>query len=86
MTVRLPENGVAERLCLTVPVDLRSGLWWSCRPFVTTGGWLGNPVSPVTKHVWPIDHPVAAAWLYCVILVSLGWVIAQRRYKARTTD
>ena len=46
----------------------------------------GNPVSPVTKHVWPMDHAVAAAWLYCVVLVSLGWVIAQRRYKARTTD
>ena len=39
-----------------------------------------------TKHVWPIDHPVAAAWIYCVVLLALGWVIAQRRYKARTTD
>jgi ABC-2 type transport system permease protein len=46
----------------------------------------GNPVSPVTKHVWPIDHPVAAAWLYTVVLVAIGWVIAQRRYRARTTD
>jgi ABC transporter DrrB family efflux protein len=46
----------------------------------------GNPVAPVTKHVWPIDHPIAAAWLYSVALVVLGWVIAQRRYRARTTD
>jgi ABC transporter DrrB family efflux protein len=46
----------------------------------------GNPVSPVTKHVWPMDHPVGAAWLYSVALVLLGWVIAQRRYRARTTD
>jgi ABC transporter DrrB family efflux protein len=46
----------------------------------------GNPVAPVTKHVWPIDHPVAAAWMYSVALVVLGWVIAQRRYRARTTD
>lgn len=46
----------------------------------------GNPVSPVTKHVWPIEHPVGAAWLYSVALLLLGWVIAQRRYKARTTD
>ena len=46
----------------------------------------GNPVSPVTKHVWPIDNPIAAAWLYSVALVVLGWVIAQRRYRARTTD
>ncbi|HEY7625500.1 MAG TPA: ABC transporter permease [Ilumatobacteraceae bacterium] len=46
----------------------------------------GNPIAPVTKHVWPIDHPVVAAWLYCFALVAIGWVIAQRRYKARTTD
>src|SRR5205085_12153036 len=23
----------------------------------------GNPVAPVTKHFWTLDHPVAAAWL-----------------------
>jgi ABC-2 type transport system permease protein len=46
----------------------------------------GNPVSPVTKHVWPIDHPIVAAWLYSLALVAIGWVIAQRRYRARTTD
>ncbi len=46
----------------------------------------GNPVTPVTKHVWPIDHPVAAAWIYSIALVVLGWVIAQHRYRARTTD
>lgn len=45
-----------------------------------------NPVTPVTKHSWPIDHPVPAAWLYCIGLTVLGWVIAQRRYRARTTD
>ena len=41
----------------------------------------GNPISPVTKHVWPIDHPVAAAWIYSVVLVVIGLVIAQRRYR-----
>ena len=46
----------------------------------------GNPITPVTKHVWPIDHPVAAAWLYSIALVALGWWLAQRRYRARTTD
>jgi ABC transporter DrrB family efflux protein len=46
----------------------------------------GNPVAPVTKHTWPIDHPVAAAWIYSLALVILGWIIAQRRYRARTTD
>ena len=46
----------------------------------------GNPVSPVTKHIWPIDHPVPAAWIYSVLLVALGWTIASRRYRARTMD
>ena len=46
----------------------------------------GNPVSPVTKHVWPIDHPVAAAWMYTLVLAVLSWVLAQRRYRAKTTD
>ena len=46
----------------------------------------GNPISPVTKHTWPIDNPVAAAWIYSIVLTAIGWVIAQRRYKARTTD
>jgi len=46
----------------------------------------GNPITPVTKHTWPIDHPVAAAWLYSIGLIALGYVIAQRRYRARTTD
>ncbi|HEY4608553.1 MAG TPA: ABC transporter permease [Ilumatobacteraceae bacterium] len=46
----------------------------------------GNPLAPVTKHIWPMDHPVAAAWLYCILLVAVGWTLAQRRYRARTTD
>jgi len=46
----------------------------------------GNPLAPVTKHIWPMDHPVAAAWLYCIVLVAVGWTLAQRRYRARTTD
>jgi ABC-2 type transport system permease protein len=46
----------------------------------------GNPISPVTKHIWPMEHPVAAAWIYTIALITLGWTIAQRRYRARTTD
>jgi len=46
----------------------------------------GNPIAPVTKHVWPIDHPVPAAWTYSAALVVVGWIIAQRRYRARTID
>jgi ABC transporter DrrB family efflux protein len=47
---------------------------------------MGNPISLVTKHVWPSDHPVAAAWIYCAVLVVFGWIIAQRRYRERTKD
>jgi ABC transporter DrrB family efflux protein len=47
---------------------------------------MGNPIALVTKHVWPIDHPVAAAWIYCAVLVVIGWIIAQHRYRERTTD
>ena len=25
----------------------------------------GNPTTPVTKDAWPLEHPVAASWLYC---------------------
>jgi ABC-2 type transport system permease protein len=46
----------------------------------------GNPVTPVTKHVWPLDHPVPAAWLYSIALVGVGVYIAQRRYRVRTTE
>lgn len=46
----------------------------------------GNPVAPVTKHLWPIDHPVAASWIYVAILLVVGYTIAQRRYRTRTKD
>jgi ABC transporter DrrB family efflux protein len=46
----------------------------------------GNPVSPVTKHLWPIDHAVAAAWLYCIALLAFAVPAALARYRARTTD
>jgi hypothetical protein len=41
----------------------------------------------VQRHLKrPIDNPVAAAWIYSIALTIIGWIIAQRRYKARTTD
>jgi ABC-2 type transport system permease protein len=46
----------------------------------------GNPVAPVTKHLWPIDHPVAASWIYVAVLLALGYFLAQRRYAHRTRD
>ena len=46
----------------------------------------GNPVAPVSKHSWPIDNPVPAAWIYCLVLIVVGYVIAQRRFRNRTKD
>jgi ABC-2 type transport system permease protein len=46
----------------------------------------GNPLSPVTKHIWPMDHPVPAAWIYCAILLAVAVPSALRRYRMRTTD
>ena len=37
-------------------------------------------------HVWPMDHPVLAAWLYTIALVAIGWAFAQRRFNARITE
>ena len=46
----------------------------------------GNPLAPITKHVWPIDHPVAAAWGYCLIILVITVPLALHRYRLRTTD
>jgi ABC-2 type transport system permease protein len=46
----------------------------------------GNPSTPVTKHTWPMDHPVAAAFIYCAILLAIGITLSIRRYRARTSD
>jgi ABC transporter DrrB family efflux protein len=46
----------------------------------------GNPLAPVTKHVWPMDHPVTAAWLYCIVLLAIAVPAAFHRYRLRTTD
>jgi len=46
----------------------------------------GNPVAPITKHTWPLEHSVLAAFLYCAVLLSVGVVASLRRYKVRTSD
>jgi ABC-2 type transport system permease protein len=46
----------------------------------------GNPIAPVTKHIWPMDHPVAASWIYCAIILAIVVPSALRRYRIRTTD
>jgi ABC-2 type transport system permease protein len=46
----------------------------------------GNPVVPVDKRVWPMDHPVAGAWIYSILLLVIGIALAHAQYRKRTTD
>jgi len=46
----------------------------------------GNPTTPVTKEVWPTMHPVAAAWIYTVLILVIAVPAAIRLHRARTTD
>jgi len=46
----------------------------------------GNPLSPIAKHIWPLDHPVLAGWLACVAILAVAVPAALHRYRVRTTD
>jgi len=46
----------------------------------------GNPVAPVTKHTWPLEHPVAASFAACAVMLAVTVPLALRRYRLRTTD
>ena len=46
----------------------------------------GNPVTPVTKDVWPVQHPVLAAWIYTAVILALVVPAALRRHRRRITD
>jgi ABC-2 type transport system permease protein len=46
----------------------------------------GNPAGPVVKDVWPTEHPVAAAFIYCAVLLALIVPLVQRQFQHRTTD
>jgi ABC-2 type transport system permease protein len=46
----------------------------------------GNPVAPVTKDAWPLQHPVLAAVLLTLAVLAIAIPGAVRRYRARTAD
>jgi ABC transporter DrrB family efflux protein len=46
----------------------------------------GNPLAPVSKHIWPLEHPVAMAWIYTLLVLAIAVPLALRRYRVRTTD
>ena len=45
----------------------------------------GNPVTPNPKDVWPLEHPVPAAFIYTAVVLVLGVLASVRRYRQRTT-
>jgi ABC-2 type transport system permease protein len=46
----------------------------------------GNPAAPVAKDVWPMEHPVAAAAVYCAVLLAAAVPLALHRFRTRTAD
>jgi ABC transporter DrrB family efflux protein len=46
----------------------------------------GNPAAPIAKDVWPMQHPVAAAFAYCAIMLAAGVPLALHRFRTRTSD
>ena len=46
----------------------------------------GNPTAPIARHVWPLDHPVLTASLWCVVMLVAAAPLALRRFKKVTTD
>jgi len=46
----------------------------------------GNPLSPIVKHTWPLEHPVVAAFAYCIGILVVAVPATLRRYRVRTSD
>ena len=74
-----------------VPLEtLPSGLQWvaSYNPVSAlvsaTRELFGNPVTPVVKHVWPMDNPVLASFVYCALILAVAVPGTLCRYRTRT--
>lgn len=46
----------------------------------------GNPVSPPARVAWPVEHPVAAAWIYTLILLAVGLTASIGAFRRRTVE
>jgi ABC-2 type transport system permease protein len=46
----------------------------------------GNPIAPVSRHSWPMDHAILSAFLYCGVVLAIAVPASLRRYRARTSD
>lgn len=70
----------------TLPGALQWFASWNPVSVITSGvrTLFGNPVTPVVKPSWPLEHPVLASFLACALLLVVSVPMAQRRYRART--
>jgi ABC transporter DrrB family efflux protein len=72
----------------TLPKFLQWVAAWN--PFTAIVGAVrelfGNPASPVTRHAWPIDHPVAAALITTLLILGASVAGSFHRYRTRTAD
>jgi ABC-2 type transport system permease protein len=46
----------------------------------------GNPTPPLTTSAWPLEHPVVAAFGYCILILVIAMPFAMRKYRTRTSD
>ncbi len=72
----------------TMPTVLQWFAWWNpvSAMVAAVRQLFGNPGAPVVDGVWPLEHPVAASFLYCIVLLAAAVPIALSRYRARTRD
>ena len=70
----------------TLPDALQWFASWNPVSVITSGvrTLFGNPVTPVVKPSWPLEHPVLASFLSCALLIVVSVPMARRRYRART--
>lgn len=46
----------------------------------------GNPTAPISRSVWPLEHPVLAATGWCLVLLAVALPLSLRRFRKVTTD
>jgi ABC-2 type transport system permease protein len=46
----------------------------------------GNPLAPITKQAWPLEHPVAASWIYTAIILAIFVPLALHKFRMRTRN
>ena len=46
----------------------------------------GNPVTPVPHETWPMENPVLAGFLYCLVILAVAVPLTLRKYRGRTSD